>query len=225
MRAERHRQSRQQGWDLRPASLDTLRPLFEQHHAYKGVGGSATAAFGVYEDGRLVAAYTWQPPPFGCAKAVLPDCPGGVLSLSRMVAVPREERRLRFISTPLRIQMAELLDRARWPALVTFSDEGQGHNGHVYLCSGWQKTARTRTTNFENDQGVRTSKYSNGRSDPTRLQPCGHSWKQRWEHHIVPPEQAAAHMHAAGWRHEPIPGKVWASGRPAHRWVNINGGD
>jgi tRNA U34 5-carboxymethylaminomethyl modifying GTPase MnmE/TrmE len=59
-------------------------------------------------------------------------------------ALPREERRLRHISKPLKRQMRDLIDRTRWPVLVTYSDEGQGHLGHVYKCSGWQKTTRKR---------------------------------------------------------------------------------
>jgi hypothetical protein len=35
--------------------------------------------------------------------------------------------------------MNVLIDRTRWPVLVTYSDIGQGHTGHVYKCSGWEK--------------------------------------------------------------------------------------
>lgn len=206
------------GWVLRAVKVPELRALFELHHRYKGVGATATYAFGAYEDERLVAAFTWQPPPVGCAKSVLPECPSGVLSLSRMVAVPRAGRRLRHLSNPLRVQMHHLIDRTRWPALVTFSDEGQGHTGHVYLCSGWTKTTRAATPNFEDEAGSRTSKYQNGATSAVGLVRAGWSVKQRWEHHAVPPEQAMAHMLAAGWVREPVPGKVWASGNPAYRW-------
>ena len=207
------------GWVLREAPLESLRPLFVAHHAYKGVSAAATYAFGVYEGDVLVAAFAWQPPPVGCAKSVLPCCPSGVLALSRMVALPREERRLKHLSNPLRRQMNDLIDPTRWPALVTFSDEGRGHMGHVYKCSGWTKTTRSETENFEDEDGVRVSKYQAGVSSLDGLVRAGWSWKQRWEHHVVPPERAQAHMEAAGWVREPIPGKVWKSGNPAYRWV------
>ena len=86
-----------------------------------------------------------------------------MLALSRMVAVPREKRELRHISKPLRVQMRRRIDRTRWPVLVTYSDEGQGHTGHVYKCSGWQATERTRRPTFEDAQGRRQSSYSNGK--------------------------------------------------------------
>ncbi len=210
--------SERDGWVLRAAPLAAMRALFEAHHAYKGVSASSTYAFGVYEDEVLVAAFAWQPPPVGCATSVLPDCPSGVLSLSRMVALPRAERRLKHLSNPLKVQMHHLIDRTRWPALVTFSDEGKGHTGHVYKCSGWTKTTRSETPNFEDEGGARVSKYQSGVSSLEGLVRAGWSWKQRWEHHVVPPELALAHMES-GWRHEPIPGKFWKSGNPAYRWV------
>jgi len=206
------------GWVLRAVKVPELRALFELHHRYKGVSATATYAFGAYEDERLVAAFTWQPPPVGCAKAVLPDCPAGVPSLSRMVAVPRAERRLKHLSNPLRVQMHQLIDRDRWPALVTFSDEGQGHTGHVYLCSGWTKTTSAATPNFEDATGSRTSKYQSGVTSTEGLTRAGWSVKQRWEHHVVPPAEALAHMTAAGWERVPVPGKVWASGNQAYQW-------
>jgi len=81
----------------------------------------------------VVAAYAWQPPPPGASRAVCPEAPEGVLALSRMVAVPRDERRLQHVSTPLRRQMRVLIDRGRWPVLVTYSDEGQGHTGNAVV--------------------------------------------------------------------------------------------
>lgn len=204
-------------WFLCQCSIEDLRRLFERHHAYGSCSTTATYAFGVYEDGVLVAGFAWQPPPFGCASSVLPH--GGVLSLSRMVAVPRGQRRLRHISNPLRMQMREI-DRGRWPGLVTFSDSSLGHTGHVYKCSGWTATKISRTPNFESD-GVRTSTYQNGKSSRVGLAHIGYSNKQRWEHHICAPCDAALHMERNGWVRVPIEGKLWRSGAQAMTWVRI----
>jgi hypothetical protein len=87
-----------------------------------------------------------------------------VLALSRMVAVPAEQRRLKHISKALKRQM-RLIDRSRWPVLVTYSDESVGHTGHVYKCSGWTPTTRKRVRTYAVD-GVRTSSYQNGVSRP-----------------------------------------------------------
>jgi hypothetical protein len=189
------------------------------HHGYGSMGKSATYAWAVYEDGRPVAAFSWQPPPVGAAKSVCPEAPAGVLALSRMVAVPKAERRLKHVSKPLMTQMKTLIDRGRWPVLVTFSDEGQGHNGYVYQCSGWEKTTRARTAVWVDEAGHRASSYSNGKTGGRSLTRDGSTFIQRWEHWVCPRGTAASWMEAAGWRRVPIVGKTWKSGNQAHQWV------
>lgn len=207
-------------FDIRAISLTEARPLILAHHAYASVGASATYAFGVHEGGALVACYVWQPPAPGAARSVCPEEPAGVLALSRMAARPREARRLRHISKPLRRQMRSLIDRGRWPVLVTYHDEGLGHTGHVYKCSGWTPTTRARRPVFTDESGARASSYSNGRHGGRSLTRSGSTLIQRWEKWACPRGGAAVHMAESGWVREPIPGKVWRSGNQAHRWVN-----
>lgn len=212
--------ARPPSYDLRRVDLTSVRHLFAAHHGYGDAGGLAVFAFAVFEDNRPVAAYTWQPPPYGAARSVCPEAPGGVLALSRMVAVPKSERRLNHVSKPLRRQMRVLLPRDRWPVLITYSDEGQGHTGHVYRCSGWEATTRRRARVFIDADGIRRSRYSNGSStlrdglvevEPTHI--------QRWEHWVCPRGGAAAWLDDHGWVREPVPGRVWRSGNQAFRWV------
>ena len=206
-------------YDLRPCDLATVAALVQLHHGYGSTGNNATYAFAVYEDGHAVAAYVWQPPPPGAARAVCPEAPAGVLALSRMVAVPRTQRRLQHISKPLRRQMRTLIDRTRWPVLLTYSDEGQGHTGHVYKCSGWEKTVRSERPVWVDGEGRRVSAYSNGgygkRQGLTKAAP---TFIQRWEHWVCPRGRALAHMQKS-WKRVPRPGKVWRSGSPAFTWV------
>lgn len=211
--------SPRRSYQIERVSAKDVARLFEDYHAYGGMSKSQTYLWAVIEDGRPVAAYSWQPPPYGCARSVLPDAPWGVLSLSRMVAVPRSERALNHISKPLRHQMKSLIDRTRWPALVTFSDEGLQHRGHVYRCSGWQQTTRSERAQWVDANGRRTSTYRNGKHRMEGLTCIGRNYIQRWEHHIVPPGEAAEHMREHGWNRVPIPGKVWRSGKPAHHIV------
>lgn len=211
--------SRSPKYDLRETTLDVVRALFETHHGYKSVSRSATYCFAVFEDGEPVAAYAWQPPPPGAAKAVCPEAPHGVLSLSRMVAVPKESRQLKHISKPLRRQMNHLIDRTRWPVLVTYSDEGQGHNGFVYECSGWTKTIKRKAPVNENADGARCSSYSNGKHGRRDLIRKGFTWIQRWENRVCSPGEAANWLPDHGWRRVLIPGKTWKSGRQAHTYV------
>lgn len=206
-------------WDLRACSRSVVKGLVEQHHKYGAMGNGATYAFAVYEDEKPVAGFAWQPPPMGSAKTVCPEFPNGVLSLSRMIAVPKAERRLKHISKPLRYQMLNMIDRTRWPVLVTYSDESSGHTGYVYQCSGWERTAINKARIFTDETGTRVSRFRNGSTNTDHLIPLGKTQLQRWEHWICDRGEAAAFVARQGWRREIIPGKVWRSGSQAHKWV------
>ena len=197
-------------------------PLFERFHAYGGMGAACTYLFGVVEGSRIVAVYAWQPPPLGCARSVLPAAPWGVLSLSRMVAIPKPERELKHISKPLKKIMKTHIDRTRWPALVTFSDEGLGHNGFVYQCSGWTKTTRRETLQFVDENGRRTSKYNNGKTSTKHIRSIGRSFIQRWENHATEPARVLEYLSGHGWARVPIPGKTWTSGKQAHTIIKVD---
>lgn len=209
-------------YDMRPCTLKEVRALCLKYHGYKSVGSNATYAFAVYENRKPVAVYVWQPPPPGAAKSVCPECPEGVLALSRMVAVPKEQRQLRHISKPLRRQMRMLIDRTRWPVLITYSDESMGHTGHVYKCSGWEKTRVSLRPTFIDKNGARVSSYSNGHHDTSELTRNGTVRMQRWEHWICERGKAALHMQENGWVKIKIRGKTWRSGNPAYMYANFN---
>lgn len=115
--------------------------------------------------------------------------------------------------------MKRLIDRTRWPALVTFSDEGEGHDGYVYRCSGWTPTERNERPIRVDDSGARRSSYSNGRHGSRDLVRAGTTTIQRWEHHVCPPASALTWMESAGWRRVAIEGKRWASGAQAYTYV------
>ena len=207
---------------MRQCSLGVVEDLCSRYHGYGGAGGTKTYAFAVYEGERVVAAYAWQPPPPGSAKSVCPEAPQSVLSLSRMVAVPRSLRELNHISKPLRRQMRVEIDRGRWPVLVTYHDEGQGHTGHVYKCSGWTATKRSRVPVFEDESGRRVSRYSNGKTLKRDTQRCGFTHIQRWESWACPLGSVRSHMESSGWQRVPVPGKVWKSGNQVYRYMKVN---
>lgn len=206
---------------IEACSLETVRDLCALHHGYGGAGGVSVYNWCVMEDKKAVAAFSWQPPAPGAATSVCPEHPAGVLALSRMVAVERPDRVLRHISKPLRRQMRSLIDRTRWPVLVTFSDEGQGHIGHVYKCSGWTKTTRKRVPIFEDGDGRRTSRYSNGKTGSRALIRIGWTFVQRWEHRVCPVGETAQYAEAQGWRRVPS-GRTYRSGHAAFRWERVS---
>lgn len=209
------------GYEIRSITLKEVRKLCEQYHGYGSAGGASVYAFGVFEDGVLVAAYSWQPPPPGAARDVCPEAPQGVLALSRMVAVPREERKLNHVSKPLRRQMKVLIDRTRWPVLLTYSDEGQGHTGHVYKCAGWKPTSTAKRPFFLNEDGKRASSYSNGKTGGRALTRGGDTTIQRWEHWACEKGEALKWMESHGWKRVAIPGKVWRSGNQAYTYEKV----
>jgi hypothetical protein len=201
-------------YDLRACRLADVVELFRTFHGYKSVGNAATYTFAVFENDKPVAAFVWAPPPPGAARSVCTEAPHAVLALSRMVAVPKTQRILKHISKPLRHQMTHMIDRTRWPVLITFHDEGQGHNGFVYKCSGWTQTTRTRRPIYTNDKGERASSYSNGIHGKRSLTKNGHTWLQRWENWICERGQAAQHLLKHDWVRVPL-GKIWRSGNQA----------
>lgn len=209
-------------FDLRPCSLEVVIALCEAHHGYKSAGRVAAYAFAVYENDRPVAAFAWQPPPLQAAISVCPEAPYGVLALSRMVAVPKTQRRLKHISKPLKVQMRRLIDRTRWPVLVTYSDEGQGHTGYVYKCSGWEKTTSRLTPVYTDGDGRRVSSYRNGVSGDRALIREGSTTIQRWEDWACERGDAAMWMEFNNWRRVPVEGKTWRSGGQAYQLVLIN---
>lgn len=206
-------------FDLQPVGIEAVRELCEKFHGYGSAGNVAVYAFAVVESNRNVAAYAWQPPPPGAVCSVCPEAPSGVLALSRMVAVPKGDRKLKHVSKPLRQQMKHEIDRTRWPVLVTFSDEGQGHTGYVYQCSGWERTERRVVTTRVTPDGARASRYSNGRTGGRDLIRGPRTTIQRWEHWACERGRAAEWMADHGWRRVPT-GRVWKSGQPAYTWIN-----
>ncbi len=211
-------------YDLRPCSRSDVVRLCARFHGYGGGGDAATYAFAVFEDLVPVAGFLWQPPSHGAAKSVCPEAPQGVLSLSRMVAVPRAERVLNHISKPLRRQMRDLIDRTRWPALVTYHDEGEGHTGHVYKCSGWERTTRNLSPTFEDPTTGRRVAPTSSSAGATRRREMvciGKRYIQRWEHWACPRGEADKFMADNGWVKVPIPGKTWRSGNQAYTFKNV----
>lgn len=203
--------------DLRECDQAVLQDMCSRYHGYGGAGRVFSYVFAVYEDGVPVASFGWKPPAPGAAKSVYSKEPGLVLSLSRMVAVPKTERRLKHISKPLKKQMKSMVDRSRWPVLVTYSDEGQGHTGYVYQCSGWKPTKRSKSYFWEDGDGNRTSVYRAGRT-VNLGRPSGVTYLQRWEHWIHPDPSWVAYCH--GWG-KVATGKTWRNGSPAFRWEKL----
>jgi hypothetical protein len=76
----------------------------------------------------------WLPPTRTAAESVSSDDPGGVLSLSRLVVAPGVPTNG---ASFLLARSMRLIDRARWPTLLTYADTRQGHTGAIYRATNW----------------------------------------------------------------------------------------
>ena len=203
-------------FDIRKVESWEIKSFFKRYHGYGSVGITSTYAFAVYEEGKIVAAFTWQPPIIGAAKSVSRDCYFGVLALSRMVAVDKAERKLKHISKPLKYQMFRMIDRTRWPILITYSDESMGHNGFVYECSKFKRTLRSEAIAYTDKDGARVSSYSSGENKNMDGYQRKIIFIQRWENCIVKKENCLRFMEKFGWERVPT-GKKYRSGTWAFR--------
>ena len=87
----------------------------------------------------------WLPPTRRAAEAVAGEAWEGVLSLSRLAVAPEMARNA---ATFLLARSMRLLDRDRWPVLVTFADAAQGHSGAIYKATGWQLDGESTTGDY-----------------------------------------------------------------------------
>jgi hypothetical protein len=130
-------------WSVRQISLAVCQDLVEKHH-YSG-GGSNTATyrhglFRIDQPARIRGIAWWIPPTKAAAQATYPIDWQGVLALSRLAIDPDVPKNA---ATFLLARSRKLIDRKRWPCLVTYADEWQGHDGLIYRLDGWQEMGRT----------------------------------------------------------------------------------
>lgn len=137
---------RKEDWEVRPIALDIASQLIAAYH-YAGRGANtATYLHGLFHRGDFwaqscVGCAWWIPPTKGAAIATYPENWQGVLSLSRLVIAPNIPKNA---ASFLVAASMRLIDRERWPALVTYADEWQGHTGAIYRATNWRYVGRTK---------------------------------------------------------------------------------
>jgi hypothetical protein len=115
---------------------------------YSG-GGSNTATYrhGLFRNGdvRCYGVAWWIPPTKTAANATYPENWRGVLALTRLAIEPEVPTNG---ASFLLGRSMKLIDRVKWPCLVTYADEMQGHTGRIYKATNWEylgKTAKEAT--------------------------------------------------------------------------------
>lgn len=132
-------------WEVRPIDLLIAQQLVEKYHYAHGGANTATYTHGLFEKGEFweqncKGCCWWLPPTKAAALATYPDNWEGVLSLSRLVIVPDVPKNA---CTFLLARSMKMIDRDRWPALVTYADEWQNHNGTIYKAANWEDRGLT----------------------------------------------------------------------------------
>ncbi len=140
-------------WEVRKCPLEIARGLTERFHYSAGGSNTRVLTCGLWRRSEYLhvdcaGASWWLPPTKSAGASMLPDNPQGVLSLSRLVIVPGAPKNA--CSFLIRHSM-RFIDRERWPVLVTYADEWQGHTGGIYKAlkdagwefDGWTKPERT----------------------------------------------------------------------------------
>lgn len=104
-------------------------------HYSKSAPNTSTYRHGLYLRGcsDLLGATLWIPPTKNAAATVSGDW-RSVLSLSRLVVVPGQPTNA---ASFLMAASMRMVDRARWPTLLTYADTGRGHTGAIYRATNW----------------------------------------------------------------------------------------
>lgn len=132
-------------WWVSTVSLNKTQRMVRQWHYSKG--GSNTAVYchglfprGEFWDEKCVGVAWWLPPTKTAAQSFDKNWIG-VLALSRLVVSPDVPNNAE--SFLIRHAM-KLIDRNRWPVLVTYADSWRGHKGTIYRAAGWKECGQSK---------------------------------------------------------------------------------
>lgn len=127
-------------WCVMPIpSHGEAKQLITKWHYSKGVANTSTYRHGLYRksDGVLTGeawgVALWIPPTKNAALSVS-DNWQGVLALSRLCVSPDAPPNA---ASFLIGGSMKLIDRQRWPVLLTYADTFHGHTGAIYKATNW----------------------------------------------------------------------------------------
>lgn len=139
-----HTQSlRRTDWRVETVALSLAKDLVAQFHYAAGGSNTATYRHGLFQNGCdiCLGIAWWIPPTKSAALATYPGNWRGVLSLSRLAINPSVPKNG---ASFLLGKSMKLIDRERWPCLVTYADEMQGHTGQIYKATNWEACGMTK---------------------------------------------------------------------------------
>jgi hypothetical protein len=126
--------------------MKTATPFIEENHYSKGASNTATYLHGLFPANWLwyrdcAGVAWWIPPTKSAAQKWLPENWQGVLSLSRFAIHPDVPANA---CSFLLSKSVKLINRERWPVLVTYADTWRGHTGAIYKACGWKFCGMTK---------------------------------------------------------------------------------
>jgi len=187
---------RRTDWYVKTVRLHVVQDLVHRLH-YSG-GGSNTAVYshGLFrkgDDTKCLGVAWWIPPTKAAANATWPANWQGVLALTRLAIEP--EVPSNGASFLLGRSMAAI-DRKRWPCLVTYADEMQGHTGAIYRATNWEYLGMTakEATFFKDGRMVARKAGPKTRTRDEMLalgcEMVGRFAKHKFRHVVVAPAPA-----------------------------------
>lgn len=122
-------------WSVESISHADAVACVESWHYAAGASNTSVARHGLFSlGGELCGAALWMPPTPAAGKAVAGDEWRGVLSLSRLVVAPDLPTNA---ASFLLGRSMRMVDRKRWPVLLTYADTRLGHTGAIYRATNW----------------------------------------------------------------------------------------
>jgi hypothetical protein len=136
-------------WEVAKCHLALAQSLTRRFHYSAGGSNTCVLVCGLWRRGQWLdrdchGTTWWLPPTKTAGASVCPENPQGVLALSRVVVVPETPKNA--CSFLIRHSM-RFIDRTRWPVLLTYADEWQGHGGSIYKAlkdAGWMEDGYTK---------------------------------------------------------------------------------
>jgi len=125
-------------WEVGAVPFPDAKQLVRRLHYSHGTGNTAIYCHGLMPKDEcflryLKGAALWMPPIKAAAINITEDWQG-VLCLSRLVVADDMPTNA---ASFLLGRSIRLIDRQRWPVLVTYADEWRGHKGTIYEATNW----------------------------------------------------------------------------------------
>lgn len=123
------------GWTVQPIERWEAEHFIRGWHYSKSASNTATYCHGlIAPDWTHWGAAVWIPPTKNAAATVAEDW-RSVLCLSRLVCLPEAPK---LSASFLLGRSMKLIDRKRWPVLLTYADTRLGHTGAIYKATNWE---------------------------------------------------------------------------------------